>query len=1143
MAIATTQIIITAKDSTAAAFASVNSGLTGLGGAAIKASAALSAIGATAAIGSFVAFTKQTLEAQDSLSKLSQKTGIAVESLAGLEFAAEQSGVEIDKVAKATRTFSLLVAEAADESSGAATKLKQLGLSYKDLKDLSPEKQLLALADALQKFSKDDRPIAFTSIFGNKIADLIPLLSGGSKELGALIEQGKKFNPVTEQSAKQAERFNDQLNVLSKSVSTLGREFVQGMIPGLTRVADTMVSVTQQSGLLAGALAGVKQLFVESFGNPKILGDVGQIRREILKTQETIKGLELKKDSVFFDKNALLHEQEKLVQLDVDLKKAIGTSRDVIAAQDASTESTKKFAIALDDANKPLSERTSKIDSLTKRINDQGRVESEYIKLLKIERQAQDDLLKPYQQSAASAQDRLQSLRQEAQALDLSQREQISVAEAIEKTTIARLQEKRAISTNSNAIAEIDKEIAARKQIITVIKQGEDKTKGMVGTTRSATDDVSQLWMQAGRNIQSALANGIFNFFDDGLKGMVKNVASTVGRILSEFAALKLAQGIGLAGMFGASGAASASTGGGSLFSGAVNLGSSAVNLFSSGGGISKGISGLLGLGGSSGIFSNAGGAATAFIGGPGTALGGSGMGGFASMGSSLGAAAGPIMAAFAVDAIGRALAGDKKLGGAEYIPVLGGFLAAMFGRGPMKFRQQSLQGDVSSSGFDGDITNVFRAKGGLFVGNKHKSVTEQLSQDQQDLFDQTIKGFYTSAHGFAENLGFSTDLVDTFTKTIQIKSEKGKKLTEEAITEMIQGIGDSLAKNVIPSIDEFRKAGEKSFDTFARLNNEFLGLTAGAQNLGASVGYAKDLISSMSISARTELVDSAGGLEALSTKTGFFFSNFLTQTEQFDVKSSALTDGLHKLGLSADLTVDQFKSLVQSTSTANDLRVGLLNLAPAFVEVKGAIDSLFGDTLAATQNRAAASRELEQTISNNIITGWRNLIDSVSEEIDKLRGFADSLKGTINSILPQSLDSARAEIINATSAASGGQITDVSGALSTLSNQSSSGFSNRLDFERSKAFSATLITGLSDAILASISDKQSMISGYNSNISLVQSGKPTNQINGSTQVDVATLLQNLITQTAASGQYSKDLYNLLRNMTNNGTALNTVAA
>jgi len=567
---ATSNIVITAKDLTGQAFASANSNLNGFASNALRASTALSAIGAGTVVASMAAFTKQTIDAQDNLFKLSQKTGIAVESLAGLEFAAEQSGVELDKVAKATRAFSLLVAEAADKSSGAAKQLRQLGLSYDDLKNKSPEDRLKTLFEALSKFSKEDRPAALISILGQKMADLIPLMSGGAQGFQQLIDQGKKLNPVTEQSAKQAEIFNDQLNLLNKSVSAVGRELVQGMIPGLSAVADRMAKVTQESGFLKGALAGVKELFVQSFGNPKILGDVGQIRREIFKTQEVIANLSTKKDSVFFDANALQHEKDKLAQLQIDLQKAIVTSRDVIATQDANTQSTKKFAVALDETAPKLGRQVSAQDALTKAQSKSLSIESEYIKLLTIERQARENLLKPYQQEAASAEERLARMRLEATALDLSKTKQISLEKAIELTTIARLEEKRAMSKNVDVTRELDREIAARKQIITVMKNTENSTKSLNNVTTTATDEMSQLWIQAGRNIQTALSSSIFDFFTGGLDSMVDNVKNAVLRIMSEFAALKIAQSIGLTDMFVAAGAGGIGGTGGAVSGGAI---------------------------------------------------------------------------------------------------------------------------------------------------------------------------------------------------------------------------------------------------------------------------------------------------------------------------------------------------------------------------------------------------------------------------------------------------------------------------------------------------------------------------------------------------------------------------------------------
>ncbi len=961
MTTATTQINITAKDSTAAAFASANSNLSGLASTALKTTSALSAIGAGAFVGSMAAFTKQTIDAQDELFKLSQKTGIAVESLAGLEFAAEQSGVELEKVAKATRAFSLLVAESADSSSEAANKLQQLGLSYKDLKDLSPEKQLLALAEALSKFGKEDRAVALTATLGQKMADLIPLLSGGSKGLQELIDQGKKLNPVTEQSARQAEQFNDQLNLLNKTVSALGREFVQGMIPGLTAVSTKMVEVTQQSGFLAGALAGVKELFVQSFGNPKILGDVGQIRREIFKTQEVIAQMSTKKDSIFFDKNALAHEQEKLVQLQTDLQNAIVKSRDVVAVQDANTVATKKFAIALDEGNKQVTSRAAKVDSLAKKMNDQTRIEEEYVKLLVIERKAQQDLLRPYEQSAKSAEERLDAMRQESAAMSLSQTKQISLEHAIEETTIARLEEKKAITKESGAVAAIDKEIAARKQIIGVIQSSQASTKQLTQTTRNTTDEVSQLWMQAGRNIQSSLANGIFNFFDDGLKGMVKNVISTVGRIASEFAALKLAQNIGLGSMFTVGGIG----GTGSKAMDIASLGSNLASVGRGGFGLNSLVGGGLGrLGGSigafggglagtgAGAFSAAGGAGTAFIGGAGTALGGSGMGVAAGLGASMSALAGPLAALAAGFMGGKFIAGEKKIagiGGTEAAligtalggpvgAVVAGSILALFGRGPFKFRQQSLQGTASSEGFDGDITNVERAKGGLLRSNAHRSTTVQLTNEMQDTFDTAIGAYYKSAHSFAESLGLDVNLVDGFTKEFQIKSEKGKQLTGEAVTEMVAGIGDSLAQNLLPIVDTLKKAGENSFQALARLSGDFDALAEGAVNLGASMQYARDLLKSSTFEGREAFIKAAGGIDALAQKTKFFSETFLNDAEQLAPAAIKLSETMQGMGLSVDMTGEQFKSLVQSFGQVNGITEEtlqtLLNIAPAYVTV-----------------------------------------------------------------------------------------------------------------------------------------------------------------------------------------------------------------
>ena len=1235
MTTATTQIVITAKDSTAAAFASVNSGLTGLSGTAARLGSTLSALGAGAFVGSLASFTRQTLEAQDQLFKLSQKTGLAVESLAGLEFAAEQSGVELDKVARATRVFRELVIEAGDSSSTAAKQLKSLGLSYQDLKDLSPEKQLLALADALSKFSKQDQAVAFTSVFGQKMADLIPLLSGGSKNLAELIEQGKKLNPVTEQSARQAERFNDQLNLLNKSVSALGREFVQGMIPGLTAVADKMVQVTQQSGFLAGALAGVKELFVQSFGNPKILGDVGQIRREILKTQETIAQMSTKKDSIFFDRNALEHEKEKLAQLEIDLQKAIGRSREIISAQDANTESTKKFAIALEDANKPVARRAAGVDSLTKKINDQSRIESEYIKLLKIERQAQQDLLKPYQQSARSAEERLQSMRQENQAMQLARTRQISLEEAIELTTIARLEEQKVIAKDTNAVAAINQEIAARKQMVGIIQSNEARNAG--NKIREAElQAYEQFSIQAARNIQTNLAFGIEegfrNGFKSGVRGLLDGLVNTVSNVISQVLAAKLLQNTGLGASLGLFGGGIGGTGSSSSnVLNAASLGVNAASFIRSGFGLNSFIGGgLARIGGSSVLGSfgagMAGGAPAASFIAAESATAGAGLA--AGMGSAFAAAAGPLMIAAAATAGFRALAGDKRLGGGfgnalntiGDIPIIGDLIPiipiinGLFGRGPLKQKSTTLSGTIGAEGFTaGALQTDFVAKGGLFRSNKNdfarvdavtgqvstdnKKLTEfanQLSKASKDiigLINETTLSTTKNLRLIAGDLKLSTAGLEAFNHEINLTSEKGKGLTEEQIGAEIEKISDSLARSLIPEIDNLAKRGETAMQAVSRLGLEFESLVSAGVLLGSTLDDARRFILSASFDQRTAFVDAAGGIDALGQKAAFFADNFLTEAERIAPVSQRITEELGKLGIAGDITKEQFKQLVQSFGAVNGITQetlqSLLNLAPAFVQVRNYSEELTRvERERAEQERQRIQQERERHLSearrfgeeisrgndarrrsviNKLLQGTDNALAAINDHLSKLKSLSDSIKSATQSISPQRLEDARNNIISALSFDRKGNLRGIKDinlldqqSIGTLSSQTGAGFTNRADFMRSQGINFQILRLLADATRRSILSEtgaanifqreRNKIPSFDvggivpeTGIALVHKGERV--INPQQNEAIVKLLQDLIGAVKSGSVYSQNTFTLLRDMTNDGLALNTRAA
>lgn len=647
-------------------------------------------------------------------------------------------------------------------------------------------------------------------------------------------------------------------------------------------------------------------------------------------------------------------------------------------------------------------------------------------------------------------------------------------------------------------------------------------TKESAVVTKQTTDEIGQLWMQAGRNIQSALANGIFNFFDDGLKGMVRSVVSTVGRIASEFAALKLAQGIGLSSMFAIPGAAMASGGTGGTGIGGfdiASLGANAAGLVKSGFGLNSLIGGGMsaiggsGLLGSFGAGMSGGGAAASFIAAE-SATAGAGMA--ASMGASVASFAGPAIAVAAVDQIVRMLAGDKMLGGTagkvlNFVPVIGPLINGLFGRGPLKQKGTTLSGSVGAEGFtSGSLQTDFVAKGGLFRSDKNdfarvdavtgavstdndklQGFADQLAKSSRDiigLINDTTTQVSTSLRTVGRDLGLSVDSIDSFSRSIELVSEKGKMLTEEQIANEIAAITDELARGLIPEVDSLSKRGESAIQTVNRLGIEFNALVDGAVViLDRTIAESKKLVQSISFQDRTAFVDAAGGIDALSQKVAFFAQNFLTESERLAPAQERVTEELGKLGLSSNITRDQFRELVQSYGQVNGITgetlQALLNLAPAFISVTQAAESAteaakqqasvaLNDAFSALQKSVDVERQKITDHYNEALKTVNERIQNVSESIGKLKTLSDALKSTVDTLRPMSREQAKSQIQQAIDAARSGKALpdakDLQQALGVLGDKSTSGFKSSFEFAREQAKTANLI-----GELGGLTDKQ----------------------------------------------------------------------
>lgn len=577
--------------------------------------------------------------------------------------------------------------------------------------------------------------------------------------------------------------------------------------------------------------------------------------------------------------------------------------------------------------------------------------------------------------------------------------------------------------------------------------------------SRSGFDAMAEYAKQAARNIQTALADWLFNPFDKGLKGMVKSFANALRRMAAEVAASKILQAVGFGGILGlGSGAAMASggaSGGGVGMMDLASLGSSAYNIISNGFGAVSGIGSIISSAGSA--FGSS--AVNAFGAGMSTAGGEAGASGAqyvamlknpgaAQMGAKMGQAIGTIGAGLAGVMGGSLLAGDKKLFGlggsmtsgagalvgSYFGPVgafagglIGGGLNALFGRGPYKQKETTMSTTVTPDGLLGETSTRFKSKGGLLVSNKNKYDIQPLQGAFRELIEDSVEGFRFVLKDVARNFDLDQTLIDEFTREFKMESPKGEWFTDEQIVGLITEIGDAMALELMPSLVDFQKGTETAIQTLTRLNSDFSTLADAALILGVSLEESREIVKQTSIENRSAFIKSAGGMEALAEKAAFFAANFMDDAERLQPSIELLDEQMAAIGLSADITKDDFKGLVQSFGQVGgiteEMLISLLNVAPLFVQVKDGLAELHPELHAAEDATVALSDAMSEITKrkNELSASYRREHDELLRMSDRfmtiaqgLRSASDALSlGDLSPLTPgQKLEEARAQFM-----------------------------------------------------------------------------------------------------------------------------------
>ena len=182
----------------------------------------------------------------DEIGKMSKRTGVAVEELQGLTFAAEQSGASAESVEKAIRGMNRSILDGQDGMSTAVRNFEALGLSLLDFEGLSVEQRFKLVADALNQIEDESTRSALAmKIFGRSGSDLLPML--GSVE--GLTKHFKELGlALSSDEIAKAEELNDNLNIMRHQWMKLSAALGTTVLPVLNKVLDLLTQINNLLG-------------------------------------------------------------------------------------------------------------------------------------------------------------------------------------------------------------------------------------------------------------------------------------------------------------------------------------------------------------------------------------------------------------------------------------------------------------------------------------------------------------------------------------------------------------------------------------------------------------------------------------------------------------------------------------------------------------------------------------------------------------------------------------------------------------------------------------------------------------------------------------------------------------------------------
>lgn len=913
-------------------------------------------LGATVSVAGLGAFVKSSINAMDQLDELSQRYGISVKELSGLQLAFKQSGIEQDAMAS---SMGKLQRAMADGNRGLAA----IGVGTRNA-DGSLRGTSAVLLDVADKFAGLQDGAGKTAlaveIFGKSGADMVPLLNSGSDGIKDMISTAERLGLVLEDEvAAKAGNFNDTLELLGMGAQGVGRGIAARLLPTLQSLAENfLTSMTNGDRLAKTAefLANIlKGLYIGALAVVEVFSTLGKTFGAVIGAFfEAAKGNFKEAWAILKEGGADISKgwTETAAQISAAWS---GAGGDTVAALAAAGGAAKKHAPDLKAIEENAKAAAKALEELRKNDLKVGELRNKMVgEATKAEAEYQAAL----------------DARNFDAAWEADQKHLATVEARIKagRTTLEQLQFENsllAMNTTEREVATAMREL--ERQGVVAGTEAWTKYAAAIQTAvvdREAAKKATDFWQSietTAKGVFTDVANDGTSAFERIGKTLKASVLDVLWQITGRQWLISVGTAVGVPG----AAMASTATGGSSLLGTASSL-SSAYDTLSNG--VSNAVSAGFDKLATSGFGQKIGLSDSIDF--------GTGYEQVAtnSTGATLGQYAGMAGNALAGYGLQKAISGGYKTGesglvdaitvaASAYFGPIAGVAAGAFNRAfGRKLTDQGLQGQFGGeAGFTGE--NYQFLKGGWFRSDKTK--TSAIDADMQAGLANQFKALQVQAALMATVLGDTGQSVADFTSSIKL-SFNG--LTEaqigEKLTETFTGLANDMASAVLGG-SALAKEGEATSQTLQRLANS---LTTVNGSFGV-LGFGLKAVSLAGADAASDFIDLVGGLEAFTAATAGYYANYYTEAERQSKATEQLTAQLAALGQPLPATRESFRALVESAEAAGNtaLLAGLLQLQDEFAAL-----------VPATSAAAAAVANLSDTLASSYSDAYAEYADSV---------------------------------------------------------------------------------------------------------------------------------------------------------------------